>query len=310
MHPLRLLPLLIVLLLPNLADAKPPDARTLDEAVAKSMKAWSVPGAAIAIVHDGKVVYLAGHGVRESGKDGKVTPDTLFCLGSCGKAFTTAAMAALVEEGKFAWDDRVSKHLPTFRLSDDLASRDVRLRDLLCHRTGLATNDLLWYRAPWSPEESVSRLAHLPLARPFRTTFQYNSTAYTAAGLAAAKAADTTWDALIQKRLLTPLGMKRTCLDSVTADRDAERARPHRLDRTGEPKPTSAVSMRKPDPAGSIHSSARDLASWLRFHLDEGKRDGKVIVPARALRQTYAPQIVLPRTANDRTIFPDTVQSS
>ena len=124
-------------------------------------------------------------------------------------------MAALVDEGKLSFDDRVRDHLPTFRLSDDLADREVRLRDLVCHRTGLATNDLLWYRAPWSPEEGVARLAYLPLARPFRTALQYNSVAFTAAGLAAARAAETIWPELIRTRLLAPLGMKRTCLDAA-----------------------------------------------------------------------------------------------
>src|SRR5262245_53776187 len=168
MNSIRLLSFLIVLSLPRLTTAKPPEARTVDAAIAKSMKAWSVPGASVVVVLDGKTVHLKGYGVRESGKDGEVTPDTLFCLASCGKAFTTAAMAALVDEGKLNWDDRVRDHLPGFRLSDDLASRDVRLRDLVCHRTGLAANDLIWYRAPWTPEEGVARLEYLPLAKPFR----------------------------------------------------------------------------------------------------------------------------------------------
>src|SRR4029078_8059848 len=142
-----------------------PTPRTFDDAVATSMKTWKAPGVAVVIVQDGKVVYLQGHGIREAGKDGAVTPDTLFCLGSCSKAFTTAAMAMLVDEKKLTWDDHVRDHLPTFRLSDALANREVRVRDLVCHRTGLPTSDLFWYRAPWTIEESVKRLAHLPLSK-------------------------------------------------------------------------------------------------------------------------------------------------
>jgi len=310
MTPLRLVPILALLALPRVAAAKPPEARDLDDAVAKSMKAWPVPGAAVVIVQDDKVVYLKGHGVRESGKKGAVTPDTLFALGSCGKAFTTAAMAMLVDDGKLTWDDRVRDHLPAFRLSDDLVTRDVRLRDLVCHRTGLASNDLVWFHAPWSPEEGVERLAYLPLAKPFRTAFQYNSVTFRAAGLAAARANKTTWQELIRERVLLPLGMKRTALDADAADKDADRARPHRLDRAGDPEPFAPVNMKKPDPAGSVHSSARDLGAWLRFHLDEGKAGGKRLVSARSLRQTHTPQIVIRQSPNEAALFPDTTQVS
>src|SRR5262249_25270035 len=149
-----------------------------DAAVRQAMKAWAVPGVAVVIVRDDRVIYLQGHGVRACGKSDAVTPDTLFALSSCSKAVTTAAMAVL--------DDQVRKHLPWFRLSDPLADREVRLRDLLCHRTGLGQHELLWYRAPWSPEEAVRRAGLLPLQAPFRTRLVYQSTMVTAAGLAAA----------------------------------------------------------------------------------------------------------------------------
>jgi CubicO group peptidase (beta-lactamase class C family) len=307
---LRLLAALLVLACPAVAAADRPDERGLDALVAKAMRTWSVPGASVVIVHDGKLLYLKGHGRRQADRKDPVTPDTLFCLGSCSKAFTTAVLAGLVDEGKLSWDDRVRDHLPLFRLGDPLADAEVRLRDLVCHRTGLANNDLLWYRAPWSPEEGVRRLRYLPLARPFRTAFQYNSVTFTAAGLAAARAADTEWSALVRQRLLEPLGMKRTCLDAALADRDPDRARGHRLDRAGDPETMPAVNMRRPDPAGSIHSSARELVGWLRFHLDEGKVGGKPLVSSRALRVTHTPQMALRLSPAERALFPDTVQSS
>src|SRR5262245_12826583 len=139
------------------ARAEAPDARALRTAVQEALEAWKVPGAAVVIVRDDQVVYLAGHGVKEA--DGKevVTPDTLFPLGSCTKAFTTTAMAMLVDEGKMTWDDPVRKHVPFFRLSDPLADSQVRLRDLVTHRTGLVPHDLLLYRAHWYGGEAVRR---------------------------------------------------------------------------------------------------------------------------------------------------------
>lgn len=306
----RFLLVLIALSLPGVAAAKPPEPRALDDAVRKALKTWSVPGASVVIVLDGKVYYLEGHGVREAGKKGAVTPDTLFALGSCGKAFTTAAMAMLVDDGKLAWDDRVRDHLPSFRLSDDLVTRDVRLRDLVCHRTGLASNDLMWFHAPWSPEEGVARLEHLPFAKPFRTTFQYNSVTFRAAGLAAARANQSSWVELIRKRLVEPLGMKRTVLDADAADKDADRARPHRLDRLGDPQPFATTHVKKPDPIGSVHSSARDVGTWLQFHLDEGRAGNKRLVSARSLRQTHTPQITFRQSPYEAAIFPDTTQES
>ena len=141
--------LLLASLVP--APAAPPDAAAFDAILDDALKTWRTPGIAAVIVRDDEVIYLKGAGVREIGKADPVTPDTLFGVGSLTKAFTATAMAQLIDDGKMSWDDPVHKHLPTFRLSDPLADRDVTLRDLLCHRTGLAANDLLWrsHRGTW-----------------------------------------------------------------------------------------------------------------------------------------------------------------
>src|SRR5579872_3039047 len=110
--------------------APPVDAKAIDTAIRRSLEAWHVPGAAVGIVRDGEVIYLKGHGTREVGGKDSVTPDTLFPIASCTKAFTTTAMAVLADEGKLAWDDPVRKHVPFFRLSDPLADANVTLRDL------------------------------------------------------------------------------------------------------------------------------------------------------------------------------------
>jgi CubicO group peptidase (beta-lactamase class C family) len=301
--------ILALALLPALARAGGAEERRIAAAVAQAMKQWSVPGVAVVVVRDDRIVYLAGHGVREAGKKGAVTPDTLFPLGSCSKAFTSAAMAVLADEKKLRFDDRVSKHLGWFHLSDPLADREVRLRDLLCHRTGLASHDALWFRAPWKPEETVRRAGKLPLARPFRSAWQYQSTMWTAAGLAASSAAGSSWPELVQSRLLGPLGMKSTRLSTADALKSADLATGHHLDRTGEPAVMARYAM-EADPAGSVHSSARDLGQWLRFHLAVGAVDGKRIVSAEALGETHAPQMVMRVPAIQSGLFPDTVQIS
>ena len=181
-----------------------------------------MPGAAVAVVRNGDVLFSC-QGVREAAGRDPITPDTLFPLASCSKAFTTTAMAMLVDEGKMAWDDPVRKHLPSFRLADPLADRAVILRDLLCHRTGLGTHDLLWYRAPWTPEDAVRRAGLLPLDKPFRSAFQYQSTMFTAAGLAVSSSAGKPWYDFVRARILDPLEMKSTCFTSTEALKFADR---------------------------------------------------------------------------------------
>jgi CubicO group peptidase (beta-lactamase class C family) len=148
-----------VAILFTLAPAQTIDRRKIDAAVERSMQVWMIPGAAVAIVHGDQMVYARGYGVRELGREDPVTPGTVFAVGSTTKAFTAAAVAMLVDDGKMAWDDPVRKHIEFFHLYDPFADRAATLRDLLSHRTGLSRNDALWYNSPWSREELLRRLA-------------------------------------------------------------------------------------------------------------------------------------------------------
>jgi CubicO group peptidase (beta-lactamase class C family) len=286
------------------------DEKAIDSLVQRARQAFHVPGVAVAVVKDGKVVYLKGHGRRDIGKKDAVTPATLFPIASCTKAFTTTGLGILVDEGKAGWDDKVRKHVPYFRLSDPLADRDVRLRDLLCHRTGLGPHLLLWYRAPWSQEEIVRRAGRLPLDKPFRTAFQYQSTMFNAAGAAVASAAKMPWDVFVRKRLLDPIGMRDTVFTTPAALKSADRATPHHFDTDGQVGVMPRYPLTVPDPAGSVHSSARDLAKWLLFHLGDGSAGGRRIVSAAALAETHSPQMVARIPADQKAQFPDTVQLS
>jgi CubicO group peptidase (beta-lactamase class C family) len=286
------------------------DEAATDSAVRKALAAWRVPGVAVAVVRDGRVVYLKGHGVRRVGRPDPVTPDTLFPLASCTKAFTTTAMAVLVDEGKMAWDDPVRRHLPWFHLGDPRADRLVTLRDLVSHRTGLRSHDLLWYRSPLGQEEIIRRAGRLPLDRPFRGAFQYQSTLFTAAGHAVAAAAGVSWVDFVRGRLLQPLGMSGVVFTTPDARARPDHAFPHRPGPRGEPEVMDFYPMNVPDPAGSVHAGARDLAKWLCFQLGDGTAGGRRVVSERALRETHTPQIDLPMDDSDRRTFPDTRRMS
>ena len=283
-----------------------PDSATVDAVIRDALKVWNVPGAAVVVVHGDDVLYLKGHGLREAGSDRPVTPDTVFPLASCTKAFTTTLLAMLVDEGKMSWDDPVRKHLDWFHLSDPLADRAVTIRDLVTHRTGVAGHDLLWYRSPLSQEEIVRRIAFLPLAKPFRTTFLYQSTMFTAAGMAAGATAKTTWADLVRKRILDPLEMTGASLTTTEVEKVVDRAMPHRVGVNGKPTVIEWYPQEEPNPAGSLNVSARDLAIWLSFQLGEGSYRGKRLVGAAALRETHTPQIVLPREGIERDLNPET----
>jgi CubicO group peptidase (beta-lactamase class C family) len=308
--PARLLPLLSTLLLTgSAAGGQPPDEKAIAALTAEALKAWDVPGAVVVVVRPDRTAYLGGSGVRELGKDAPMTPDTLFPLASCSKAFTTALIGMLADEGKLAWDDPVRKHLPDFKLADPLADANVTLRDLCCHRTGLGGHDLLWYRAAWGPEEMVRRAGLLPPDASFRSTFQYQSVMFTAAGLAAGRAAGGPWGDLVRKRLLAPLGMKSAGCKTAEAD-PAARATGHRPDRDGKLRPVEWYPVSEPNPAGSVHVSGRDLANWLRFQLGDGTFDGKRLISSAALEETHTPQIVQRMDDEARATHPETVQMS
>ncbi len=188
----KLLRILQVILVATLATAPSTlraqeslDSASLDKLIQSSMSDWNVPGAAISIVSDRSVVYMKGFGTREIHTTQGVTPDTLFQIGSCTKAFTSAVIAMLVDQGKMQWDGKVNAYLPFFHLYDPEADEHVTIRDLLTHRTGLPGAELVWYGSTVSREELIRRVAHIAPRTAFRTTFEYQNLMFLAAGQAA-----------------------------------------------------------------------------------------------------------------------------
>jgi CubicO group peptidase (beta-lactamase class C family) len=288
--------LLLLFLPPGPAGAREPvaDTAAIDAIVHKALACWHVPGCAVAIVK-GDRVWLKGYGVKELGKTDRVTPDTLFGIGSCTKAVTATAIALLVDDGKMKWDDLVSKHVPDFRLADPLANRDVTLRDLLCHRSGLARHEYLWYRAPWSLEETVRRISDVEPAHSFRSRYEYNNIAYITLGLAIGSASGMPWHVYVQKRLFTPLGMTGVVFTRSAALKRPDHASPHAL---VEGDKVTVIPWYDDDrqvrASGSIKAGVRDLSVWVRFQLAEGEWEGKQLVSRKALLETRRPQIVTP----------------
>ncbi|MFO0966038.1 MAG: serine hydrolase [Gemmataceae bacterium] len=280
-------------------------ARDIDDLVRQTMKSWRIPGLALVVVQGDKIVYLNGFGVREAGKPETVTPDTVFPIASCTKSFTTLAMGMLVDEGKLRWDDLVRKHVPYFRLTDPLADAAVTLRDVVCHRTGVAAHDLLWYGSGWGLEERIRHACKLDLDQPFRASFRYQVVFFDAAGAAVGTASGASWEDFVQKRILEPLEMKSSsCLFPAKA---ANLASPHRKDAAGKPSVITRFPMASAYPAGSVHATAKDLANYLRFQLGDGTWKGKRLISRENLAEPHTPQVTLRRTGALKALNPETL---
>ncbi len=279
---MRKLIVALVVALPAVAFAAPP--KNFDARIAAVMKASEVPGAAVAIVEDGKVTLARGYGIRKLGSPEPVDADTLFQIGSTTKAFVSAALAILVEEGKIGWDDKVIDHLPWFRMYDAWVTREMTIRDLLTHRAGLSKGqgDLLF--VPYNTltrEESVRRLRFLKPATSFRSTFAYDNVLYMVAGQLIEEVTGQTWEKFTEERILRPIGMATSVTNDVDRLAVADRAFPH--GRNGELRgvgPQALFDERKVmlaancGPAGAIAAGANDMARWIQVQLAAGKIPG------------------------------------
>lgn len=285
----------LVVGLPALAQAQGSDARLkeIDEYAAKALRDWQVPGFAVAIVKDDAVVFAKGYGVRRLGETKPVDENTLFAIASNTKAFTAAALAVLVDEGKVSWDDPVTKHLPWFQMYDPYVTRELTIRDLLSHRSGLATfgGDLLWYETNYDRNEILRRVRHLKPVSSFRSRYGYQNIMFIAAGQVVEAASGKTWDQFIKERFLAPLEMRSTTT-SITALNGVENvATPHNeLD--GKLRIVRYSNVDGAGPAASLNSSVRDMAEWIRLQLGRGTYKGKRVFSAATSRTMWSPHTI------------------
>jgi CubicO group peptidase (beta-lactamase class C family) len=313
----RSLFLLAALLTAFALHAQSIDTAAVDRIAADALTAWHAPGIAVAIVVDDKVVVAKGYGLADVGANKPATPDTLFEIASATKAFTATAMAMLADDKKLDWDDPVRKHLPWFRVADPNTDALLTLRDLVSHRSGLGRHDELWDLTAMSRDELLHRVITLPPARPIRTGYIYNNLMFVAAGESVAAASRMPWDEFIRTRVFTPLGMTHSRITFAEWNA-SDHATSYRWKadclKTGAEWPPSAPCVLPNTftnydvlgPAGTIKSSARDMAQWLRFQLAGGAIDGKRLLSQAALDETHMPQLVLRRDSESRETSPET----
>ncbi len=261
-----------------------------DDFVLKEMAYWKVPGMAIGAVKDGESAHLKGYGKKNLSSGATVTPDTQFGIASCSKSFTSGLIAMLVDQGILDYDTPVKEYMPGFEMYDPVATAQMTLRDMLCHRTGLPAHDALPFVDTISRAELARRLRHVRPNKPFRSVAQYNNLIYAMIGHVAECATGRDWDSLIHDRIFTPLGMNNSNTSVKDMVKAPDYATPY-LD-PGEGLPVKEMAVWNVDlagPAASINTSARDMLKWLRLHLQNGAWEGKQLISQRNMSEMHTP---------------------
>ena len=263
-----------------------------DEYVEAIYRDWDIPGLAIGVVKDDELIFAKGYGVRKIGEPTSVDADTVFAIGSSSKAFTAAAVAMLVDEGKLKWDDMAADYLPDLRLFDAYVNSQLTVRDLLTHRSGLARTDFLWYGTTHNRNEILQKVRHIEPASSFRSAFGYQNVLYLAAGQLVPAVTGKSYDEFIQERFFQPLDMKASSTSVEDLDKVKNLASPHvKVGDNVQPVPWRNIDNIAP--AGSINSNIQDMAQWLRFQLGEGVYHGETLIKPASFKETHTPQFVI-----------------
>ncbi|HZR40920.1 MAG TPA: serine hydrolase domain-containing protein, partial [Ktedonobacteraceae bacterium] len=266
-----------------------------EDFIHSTMQDWKLPGLAIAIIKNGEVILSQGFGKRDIAQGLDVTPQTLFPIGSCTKAFTTTSMGILVDEGKLDWDTPVRTYLPTFKMYDAFATERMTPRDLVTHRSGLPRHDLAWYNSTRSRKELVESLQYLEPSKDFRTIWQYQNLMYMTAGYLVGELADQSWEEFVQQRILIPLGMTTSTFSTTQAKQTLDFSMPYKKEEKGEIKEAIFYdTWQAIAPAGALVSNVVEMSQWLLLQLNKGKHGDTQIISETQLEQIHTPQIIMP----------------
>jgi CubicO group peptidase (beta-lactamase class C family) len=285
------------------AEPKAPDpARRLDglDAYMQTVvKDWNVPGIGVAVIAKDKVVFAKGYGYRDYGRKLPFTTATVVPIASNTKLFTATAAGLLVEDGKLEWDKPVRQFVPGIQFYNDELNATVSIRDMLSHRTGITRHDTIWYKSDFTRKELYERLKYLEPSQPMRQTFLYNNMMYAGAGYVVELLSGRTWEDFLRERVLGPLGMKSTVFSIEDLQKQPEHGVPFTERRDSFelysiPYYSEAAGI---GPAGSMNSNLDDMSRWVIAQLNDGKVDGKQVIPPAVIKATLAPALSLPNAA-------------
>lgn len=276
----------------------------LDAFIARALQDSQVPGIAVAIIAHDRVVYSKGFGVQGLKTKKPVTADTLFEIGSMSKAFTSTAIAMLTDAGQVKWDDSAASRVKDFQLADPVLTREVSIRDLVSHRTGVANDNLVFWGSGLSTSELIQRAKYLPTHSPIRTKFEYNNLLFALAGEVIPNATGTSWGEFVKKRIFAPLRMQTSYTTLPEVPKGADLAEGH-LNYGGDVHAIVLTDLSNIAPAGAIVSNLRDMTTWAQFQLGDGSLNGVRLLSNTALQETHSPQIVMTGAPPFGLLYPD-----
>src|SRR5467141_3053503 len=291
------------------ARAQTPDITSklsgFDSYMEQVLKDWNTPGIGVGIVVNDKLVFAKGYGYRDYEKKLPFTPTTLCQIASNSKLFTAVSAGMLVEEGKLTWDKPVRESVPTIQFYNDQLNNNVTLRDMLAHRTGVTRHDSIWFKSPFTRKELFEKLKYLEPQEPMRQTFLYNNLMYAAAGNIIELKSGKTWEQFVREKIFTPLGMNTTTFTISDMTQHPDRGVPYKekrdsfeLSKIPYYEDTEGIA-----PAGAIISNIDELSHWLIALMNDGKYNGKQVLPANVLKATLQPAIGLPNTLGEALGF-------
>jgi len=291
--------LLLIILTGIISNGQPLNTQQIDTLVERSMKAFNVPGIAVAVIKDGKIIHSKGYGVRSLNTKAKVDENTLFGIASNSKAFTAAALGILVDEGKLQWDDKVRNYIPEFKLYDPYVTEEFTIRDLLTHRSGLGlgAGDLMFFpdSSDFTLKDVIYNLRFLKPVSGFRSKYDYDNNLYIVAGEVVARVSGKSWDDFVESRIMKPLGMIKS---ATSFDRLADKSNVidghAAVDGVVQVIPRSTVKIGHS--AGGVNSNIADLSKWVMLLLSNGKY-GKAadqrIFSEKVQEEMWAPQTII-----------------
>jgi CubicO group peptidase (beta-lactamase class C family) len=298
-------PIVFFLLFISAAQGQPLTSKTIDQLVESSRTAFKVPGIAVAIIKDGKVIHSKGYGVRSLNTQEKVDENTLFGIASNSKAFTAATLGMLVDEGKITWDDKVRDYIPEFKLYSPFVTEEFTIRDLLTHRSGmgLGAGDLMIFpdSSDFTLADIIYNLRFLKATSSFRSKYDYDNNLYIVAGEVVTRVSGKNWDEFVEERIIKPLGMDHTAA-SFDRLKDKSNVIDGHAPVEGEVQVIDRGTLKQGHSAGGINSSIADLSKWVMLHLNHGKYGedlSKQLFSERVHEEMWTPQTIIPvRTPN------------
>ena len=284
-----------------------PDVNEIEQYIEKARQEWGVPGMAVAIVKDGKVISSRGYGVLTEGEMQKVDGQTLFAIASNTKAFVASALGVLQDEGKLHFTDHVQQYIPEFQLYDSYASHEATIEDLLCHRLGLGTysGDVIWYKSDFTAKEVIDRIKFVPQAYSLRAGYGYSNLMFITAGEVINKASGMPWNQFVKEKFFIPLDMKRTITSTNDLKSAGNYATPHKFV-DGVNLPINWVNWDNMGAAGGVISSSEDMSKWMLFQLNNGVWNNDTILNPNTQNVLWTPHNNFVVTATARKVNPGT----